>query len=93
MGSSDKEIITQFQREFLESFFEQTQAFFLTGGTALSAFYLHHRYSQDIDLFTVQKKAGFSSFNSKFGLINHELTNNNFNWQLRAIRIPVLSAK
>lgn len=56
MDSSDKEIITQFQREFLETFFEQTQAFFLTGGTALSGFYLHHRYSQDIDLFTVQSE-------------------------------------
>ncbi|MBM3237897.1 nucleotidyl transferase AbiEii/AbiGii toxin family protein [Candidatus Poribacteria bacterium] len=56
MDSSDKETITQFQREFLEAFFEQTQAFFLTGGTALSGFYLHHRYSQDIDLFTVQSE-------------------------------------
>ncbi|UCH92889.1 MAG: nucleotidyl transferase AbiEii/AbiGii toxin family protein [Candidatus Aminicenantes bacterium] len=27
--------------------------FFLTGGTALSVFYLHHRYSKDIDLFSV----------------------------------------
>lgn len=26
--------------------------FFLTGGTALSVFYLHHRQSNDIDLFT-----------------------------------------
>ncbi|MBZ0202851.1 MAG: nucleotidyl transferase AbiEii/AbiGii toxin family protein [Ignavibacteria bacterium] len=26
--------------------------FFLTGGTALSVFYLHHRISDDIDLFT-----------------------------------------
>ena len=28
------------------------QHFFLTGGTALSVFYLHHRYSNDLDLFT-----------------------------------------
>ncbi len=27
--------------------------FFLTGGTALSVFYLHHRYSKDIDLFSI----------------------------------------
>lgn len=26
--------------------------FFLTGGTALSVFYLHHRLSDDLDLFT-----------------------------------------
>lgn len=27
-------------------------SFFLTGGTALSAFYLQHRYSEDLDFFT-----------------------------------------
>lgn len=30
------------------------QAFFLTGGTALSVFYLHHRLSNDLDLFTLE---------------------------------------
>ena len=29
-----------------------TERFYLTGGTALSAFYLHHRYSEDLDFFT-----------------------------------------
>jgi hypothetical protein len=29
--------------------------FFLTGGTALSVFYLHHRTSVDLDFFTVKK--------------------------------------
>ena len=29
-----------------------TEDFYLSGGTALSAFYLHHRKSADIDLFT-----------------------------------------
>lgn len=28
--------------------------FFLTGGTALSVFYLHHRISNDLDLFTIE---------------------------------------
>ncbi len=27
-------------------------AFYLTGGTALSEYYLHHRYSEDLDFFT-----------------------------------------
>lgn len=31
------------------SFFQQ---FYFTGGTALSAFYLQHRYSEDLDFFT-----------------------------------------
>jgi len=29
--------------------------FFLTGGSALSVFYLHHRVSEDLDLFSVNK--------------------------------------
>jgi hypothetical protein len=29
-------------------------SFFLTGGTALSVFYLHHRISDDLDLFTLE---------------------------------------
>jgi predicted nucleotidyltransferase component of viral defense system len=33
-------------------FFRLTQDFYLTGGTALSAFYLHHPNSVDLDLFT-----------------------------------------
>ena len=27
--------------------------FFLTGGTALSRYYVHHRYSDDLDLFVI----------------------------------------
>jgi predicted nucleotidyltransferase component of viral defense system len=30
------------------------RSFFLTGGTALSVFYLHHRVSDDLDLFTLE---------------------------------------
>jgi predicted nucleotidyltransferase component of viral defense system len=35
-----------------EPFFKQ---FYFTGGTALSAFYLQHRYSEDLDFFTPKK--------------------------------------
>ena len=38
-------------------FFQRAPPFFLTGGTALSAFYLQHRYSQDLDLFTLDSDA------------------------------------
>jgi len=31
-----------------------TKNFYFTGGTALSAFYLHHRYSEDLDFFSLQ---------------------------------------
>jgi predicted nucleotidyltransferase component of viral defense system len=41
-----EEIIRQISRTSLKD------NFFLTGGTALSAFYLQHRYSEDLDFFT-----------------------------------------
>lgn len=42
------------QASFLASFFatDVGPSFFLTGGTALAAYYLHHRLSVDLDLFT-----------------------------------------
>jgi len=45
-------VLTPLQNKFLNEFFKLTSDFYLTGGTALSAFYLHHRYSEDLDLFT-----------------------------------------
>jgi len=47
-------VLTPLQREFLARFFAQPagQSFYLTGGAALAEFYLHHRLSQDLDLFT-----------------------------------------
>jgi len=44
-------VLTPLQNSFLNEFFELTSDFYLTGGTALSAFYLLHRYSEDLDLF------------------------------------------
>jgi hypothetical protein len=52
-------ILLPHQREFLNLFFlgEAAQQFFLTGGSALAEFYLHHRHSEDIDLFTLDESA------------------------------------
>lgn len=36
-----------------EEFFKKD--FYLTGGTALAGFYLHHRYSEDLDFFSVNE--------------------------------------
>ena len=51
-------VLTPLQAEFLDVFFQQPVAhdFFLTGGTALAEFYLQHRYSQDLDLFTLSQE-------------------------------------
>jgi len=51
--------LTPLQAAFLKRFFasDTGQRFFLTGGTALAAFYLHHRWSVDLDLFTLDDLA------------------------------------
>lgn len=43
---------TPLKRDFLRTWFAQERRFFLTGGSALGLFYLDHRYSYDLDLFT-----------------------------------------
>ncbi|MEA3396173.1 MAG: nucleotidyl transferase AbiEii/AbiGii toxin family protein [Chloroflexota bacterium] len=51
--------LTPLQVDFLTRFFATGvgASFFLTDGTALSAFYLHHRLSEDLDLFTLDDLA------------------------------------
>jgi len=44
--------LNKIQQELLEAFFVREQGFFLTGGAALVGFYLHHRQTLDLDLFT-----------------------------------------
>ncbi len=48
------QILTNFQKEIIKEMSKTAikDSFFLTGGTALSAFYLEHRYSEDLDFFT-----------------------------------------
>ena len=48
------DLLTPLQRKLLHEIGKTSlrDHFFLTGGTALAALYLHHRYSVDLDLFT-----------------------------------------
>ena len=50
-------ILTEEQKIFIKSFSETPlkETFFLTGGTALSEFYLQHRLSEDLDFFTEEE--------------------------------------
>jgi predicted nucleotidyltransferase component of viral defense system len=55
------EILTPLQRRVLEGLFSDSwfrKYFYLTGGTALAAFHLAHRQSDDLDFFTHQKDLG-----------------------------------
>ncbi len=49
-------ILTPNQKDLLKAFSQEKiiqDYFFLTGGTALAEYYLHHRYSEDLDFFSV----------------------------------------
>jgi hypothetical protein len=55
MGNSRPDILTSRQRQVLDALFAEelfARSFYLTGGTALAAFHLFHRFSDGLDLFT-----------------------------------------
>ncbi len=49
-------ILNNLQKEFLIEFFRRENRFFLSGGAALVGFYLGHRETQDLDLFTLENE-------------------------------------
>lgn len=53
---NNNSVLTEYQTEILKKFFDSQfgKQFFLTGGTALSAFYFAHRESKDFDFFTLE---------------------------------------
>lgn len=62
-----KTILTPKQSQFLElaaSKPEIAKHYYLTGGTALAEYYLHHRLSEDIDLFTDTEEVNQSAVQS-----------------------------
>ena len=52
MNWEESRACTPLKRDFLRAWFSRDQRFFLTGGSALGMFYLDHRRSYDLDLFT-----------------------------------------
>jgi len=48
--------LNELQQEFLRRFFANTNCFFLSLGAALVGYYLHHRHTQDLDLFTLESE-------------------------------------
>lgn len=66
---------TKLQDLFLEKFFKLPTGidFYLTGGTALARFYLHHRDSIDLDLFTNNQTIDFAALNFQILTIGEKL--------------------
>ena len=51
-----KSTLNNLQKEFLAEFFKHESRFFLSGGAALVGFYLGHRETFDLDLFTLESE-------------------------------------
>lgn len=59
LSGKNYKVLYQLQDKVLEALKNSIGIFHLTGGTALGRFYLNHRYSEDLDLFT-NKNPGFA---------------------------------
>jgi hypothetical protein len=55
MSWEESKASTPLKRDFLLAFFEREKGFYLTGGSALGMFYLQHRFSYDLDLFSTSE--------------------------------------
>ncbi len=51
-----KAALSNLQNDFLREFFGRENRFYLTGGAALVGFYLGHRTTHDLDLFTLENE-------------------------------------
>jgi len=69
------DILAPSQKRFLQEFFRTYlgEKFYLGAGTALAAFYLYHRRSEDLDLFTLNQDLNFDEVNAEIQKIAHQL--------------------
>ncbi len=67
--------LTPLQKDFLQNFFKTHlgEKFFLGAGTALAAFYLHHRRSEDLDFFTLDQDLNFDEVNAEVHKIGQKM--------------------
>src|SRR3989338_2341439 len=71
-----KEILTSDQKKFLQLASEESyisREFYLSGGTALSAFYLFHRYSEDLDFFIEKEEVNLEVIKRFIGKVEKRL--------------------
>lgn len=71
MNWEDSNACTPLKRDFLRLWFAEEQRFFLTGGSALALFYLDHRRSYDLDLFTSDEVEGIRPHRIKSPIQSH----------------------
>ena len=88
-------ILTKTQKLFLELFAKTplSQKFYLSGGTALTEFYIPYRYSEDLDFFSDQEIqideviAFISSIKKQLGFTSFDF-NTSFNRNLIFLHFP-----
>lgn len=53
----EQEILKEWQKKVIDFIFSKSELgnFYLTGGTALAGYYLHHRISDDLDFFSYEE--------------------------------------
>ncbi len=85
-------ILTKWQKVFLKAFAssELRDQFNLSGGTALSAFYLEHRLSDDLDFFSPVKVPFYliDEFLKKADFVEEAVMVRHFDRRIFTIRLP-----
>ncbi len=69
-------VLKRHHKEFLELVLKEPyllKRFYWTGGTVLAEFYLHHRESEDIDLFSESQEIHLPSINKFIGIAGTKL--------------------
>ena len=61
--------LTPLKKDFLKEFFAIEDRFFLTGGSALGIFYFDHRFSYDLDFFTVNEDIDWKHVESNLHVV------------------------
>lgn len=72
----EETILSQNQKRFLEFVIKEPyilRNYYWTGGTVLAEFYLHHRESYDIDLFTEEREVHLPSISKFVGIVRRKL--------------------
>lgn len=74
MNWEESKALTPLKRDFLKAFFDSTDAFFLTGGSALGVFYLQHRLSFDLDFFTTDESLDWHVLDNELQAISRAMS-------------------
>ena len=76
MNWEESNALTALKKDFLKAFFDRSQDFFLSGGSALGIFYLQHRRSYDLDFFTTDEHTEWHLLDNEVRSISSAIVRN-----------------